>query len=146
MVGYCDTDWANDLENKRSTMGFVFMMGGAAISWNNKWQPTIVLSMTELKYMTSTQFTKEVIWITKPMKELGTWKRRRQWWFDVTTKVQYRWQRIPPNMLEQSTLVFNITLFKNQLKMAKSCLNIVQRRPWWWMCLPRHYEKDNITN
>jgi hypothetical protein len=36
LVGYCDADWANDLKDKRSTIGFVFMMGGGATSWNSK--------------------------------------------------------------------------------------------------------------
>jgi len=36
LVGYYDVDWADDLEDRRSTIGFVFMMGGGAISWNNK--------------------------------------------------------------------------------------------------------------
>ncbi len=36
LVGYCDADWAGDLEDRRSTIGFVFMMGGGAISWSSK--------------------------------------------------------------------------------------------------------------
>jgi len=36
LVGYCDTDWVGDLEDRRSTTRFVFMMGGGAISWNSK--------------------------------------------------------------------------------------------------------------
>jgi hypothetical protein len=36
LVRYCDADWANDLEDRRSTTGFVFMMGGGAISWSSK--------------------------------------------------------------------------------------------------------------
>jgi hypothetical protein len=36
MLGYCDVDWGGDLENKRSTIGFVFMIGGGAISWSSK--------------------------------------------------------------------------------------------------------------
>jgi hypothetical protein len=55
MVEYCDVDWANDLEDK---MKFVFMMGGRAISWSNKQQPTIILLMIKAKYMASTQTTK----------------------------------------------------------------------------------------
>ncbi len=58
LVGYCDVDWAGDLEDRRSTIGFVFMMGGGAISWSSKQQPTIALSTTEAKYMASTQATK----------------------------------------------------------------------------------------
>jgi hypothetical protein len=36
VVGYCDADWAGDLEDRRSTTGFVFMMGGEATSWSSK--------------------------------------------------------------------------------------------------------------
>jgi hypothetical protein len=36
LVGYCDADWAGDLDDRRSTTGFVFMMGGGAISWSSK--------------------------------------------------------------------------------------------------------------
>ncbi len=32
LVGYCDMDWLGDLEDRKSTIGFVFMMGGGAIS------------------------------------------------------------------------------------------------------------------
>ncbi len=77
MVGYCDADWAGDLKDRRSTIGFVFMMGGEAISWSNKRQPTIVLSTTKAEYMASTQATKEAIWMTKPMKELKYIKKNK---------------------------------------------------------------------
>jgi len=36
LVRYCDVDWGGDLEDRRSTTWFVFMMGGGTISWNNK--------------------------------------------------------------------------------------------------------------
>ncbi len=32
VFGYCDADWGGDLEDRRSTIGFVFMIGGGAIS------------------------------------------------------------------------------------------------------------------
>ncbi len=50
VLGYYDGDWGGDLENRRSTTGFVFMIGGGAISWSSKRQPTIALSTTEDKY------------------------------------------------------------------------------------------------
>jgi hypothetical protein len=77
-------------------------------------------------------------------KNLGTWKKRRQWWFNVMTEVQYHWQRIPHNMPKQNRLMFNITLFENELKMVKSCLNIVQKRTWWQIYLPKHYWKNDM--
>ncbi len=76
-VGYCDADWVGDLEDRRSTIGFVFIMGGGGISWSSKRQPTIALSTTEAKYMASTQATKEAIWMTKVMKELEYMKEKK---------------------------------------------------------------------
>ncbi len=77
MVGYRDVDWVGDLENVRSNTWFVFMEGGGAISWSSKRQPTIVLSTTEAEYMVNTQATKETIWMTKFMKELGYMKEKK---------------------------------------------------------------------
>jgi len=77
VVGYCDADWADDLEDRRSTTWFVFMMGGGATSWNSKQQPIIALSTMEAEYMASTQATKEAIWMTKLMKELGYMKEKK---------------------------------------------------------------------
>jgi hypothetical protein len=71
LVVYCDADWVGDLEDRRSNTRFVFMMGGGAIYWNSKRQPIIVLSITKTEYMASTEATKEAIWMTKFMKELG---------------------------------------------------------------------------
>jgi hypothetical protein len=70
VLGYCDVDWGGDLENRRSTTWFVFMIRGGAISWSSKRQPTIALSTTKAEYMANTQATKKTIWITKLMMDL----------------------------------------------------------------------------
>ncbi len=54
VLGYCDADWGGDLENKRSTTGFIFMIRGGAISWSGKRQLTIALSTIEVEYMANT--------------------------------------------------------------------------------------------
>jgi hypothetical protein len=58
MFGYCDADWGGDVEGRRSTTGFVFMIGGGAISWSSKQQSTIALSTTEVEYITNTSHKK----------------------------------------------------------------------------------------
>ncbi|XP_076959153.1 secreted RxLR effector protein 161-like [Bidens hawaiensis] len=37
--GHCDTNWISDTNDYRATSGYVFTLGGAAISWksSNKW-------------------------------------------------------------------------------------------------------------
>jgi hypothetical protein len=77
LVGYYDANSASDLEDRKSTTRFVFMMGGGAISWSSKRQPIITLSMTKAEYMVSMQVTKEAIWMTKLMKELGYMKEKK---------------------------------------------------------------------
>ncbi len=77
LVRYCDVDWAIDLEDRKSTIGFVFMMGCGAISCSSKRQPIITLSTTEAEYMANMQATKETIWMTKLMKELGYIKEKK---------------------------------------------------------------------
>jgi hypothetical protein len=77
VFGYCDADWGGDLEDRRSTTRFVFMIKGGVISWSSKRQPTIVLSTTKGKDMANTQATKEAIWITKLMMDLGYMEEKK---------------------------------------------------------------------
>jgi hypothetical protein len=70
VLGYCDVDWGGDLEDRRSTTRFVFIIEGGAISWSSKQQPTITLSTTKVEYMANTQATKEAISIAKMVMDL----------------------------------------------------------------------------
>ena len=52
--GFVDSNWASDVDRRRSTSGYVFTMFGGAISWMSKWQPMVAFSTREAKYMAST--------------------------------------------------------------------------------------------
>ena len=69
--GFSDADWAGCLDTRRSTTGYVFMLGGAAVSWNSTRQQTVALSSTEAEYMAATAATQEVMWIRDFLTELG---------------------------------------------------------------------------
>ena len=45
--GYVDADWAGNVDDRRSTSGYVLMLNGAAISWKSKRQPVAALSTAE---------------------------------------------------------------------------------------------------
>ena len=71
LKGYCDADWAGDASDRRSTTGYVFMLGNGAISWNSKRQPTIALSTTEAEYMAASQSCREAFWLRQLLADVG---------------------------------------------------------------------------
>ena len=71
LLGYCDADWASNIDDRRSMTGYVFTLAGGAISWQTKKQPTVALSSVEAEYMAATQATKEAIWFRSFFNELG---------------------------------------------------------------------------
>ena len=48
--GYTDADWAGDGDERKSTSGFVFLLGNGAIFWSSKKQSCIALSTMEAKF------------------------------------------------------------------------------------------------
>ena len=34
--GYIDADWAGDVDERKSTSGFIFLLGNSSISWSSK--------------------------------------------------------------------------------------------------------------
>ena len=45
--GYCDSDYAGDLDQSKSTTGMVFTVGGNPVSWRSSLQKVVALSTTE---------------------------------------------------------------------------------------------------
>jgi hypothetical protein len=69
--GFVDADWASDVNDRKSMSGFVFMLGGAAVSWSSKKQTSVALSSTEAEYIAAAHATKEVIWLRRLLTDLG---------------------------------------------------------------------------
>ena len=70
LVRFVDSDWAGDRDKRKSTTGYVFCMGDAAISWISKLQTVVALSTTEAEYMAATQACKETVWLERLLWEL----------------------------------------------------------------------------
>ena len=70
LIGYCDSDWAGDKQDYKSTTGYTFMLSGAAVSWNSKKQPTVAKSTTEAEYMALSVAAAEAIWLKGLLLEL----------------------------------------------------------------------------
>ena len=71
VVGYVDSDFAGDLDKRRSTTGYVFTLAGGPVSWRSTLQSTVALSTTEAEYMAATEAIKEAIWLQGLFDDLG---------------------------------------------------------------------------
>jgi hypothetical protein len=71
LQGYVDSDMAVDKDNRSSTIGYVFTIGGTTVSWISKLQKVVSLSTTEAEYVAATEASKEMIWLQRFIKELG---------------------------------------------------------------------------
>jgi hypothetical protein len=61
--GYTDSDWAGDSADRKSQGGFVFAMGGAAVSWQSRKQSLIALSTLEAEYIACSDAVRETKWL-----------------------------------------------------------------------------------
>eukprot|EP00253_Pinus_taeda_P013916 PITA_13916 len=69
--GFFDADKAGDLDQRRSTSGYVFNLFGGAVSWMSKKQFVVALSTTEAEYMAATHASKEAVWLQRLCSSMG---------------------------------------------------------------------------
>jgi len=61
LQGYIDVEYAGDLDQRRSTTGYVFTVVECVISWKVELQDTVALSTTEAEYMAKVEALKEAL-------------------------------------------------------------------------------------
>ncbi|KAJ8630112.1 hypothetical protein MRB53_023435 [Persea americana] len=67
---FTNSDYAGDQDDRRSTSGYVFMLGTGAVSWSSKKQPIVTLSATEAKFIAATACACQAIWLGSILEEL----------------------------------------------------------------------------
>jgi len=70
VLGYCDADYAGEVDTRKSTTGYVFILHDAAISWSSRLQPTVATSTSEAEYMAAASAIKEALWLRKLLNDL----------------------------------------------------------------------------
>ncbi|UYV83455.1 hypothetical protein LAZ67_23001090 [Cordylochernes scorpioides] len=70
LIGFSDADFAGDLNTRKSTTGYMFMLNNEPISWCSQKQNRVSLSTTESEYIAASKATKEAIWLRQLLREL----------------------------------------------------------------------------
>ena len=69
-VGFSDADWGGDLDDRKSTSGYMFQVGGTAISWRSKKQTCVALSTAEAEYIALASAAQESLWLQQLLVDL----------------------------------------------------------------------------
>ena len=69
LVGYSDSDWAGDMDDRKSTIGFIFYMRDITFTWSSKKQSIVTLSTCEAEYVATTTCVCHSIWLRRLLKE-----------------------------------------------------------------------------
>ena len=71
IIGYVDADYAGDVDDRRSTTGYLFTLLRGPICWKSTLQSIVAMSITETEYMVVAEVAKEALWLKGLVKELG---------------------------------------------------------------------------
>ena len=71
MVGYVDSNYAGNIDDRRSTTGYVFTFSGGPVCWRSTLQSLVAVSTTEAEYMAVAEVAKEALWLKGLVKELS---------------------------------------------------------------------------
>lgn len=75
LTGYLDSDWARDMDDRRSITGYAFNIGSGVISWSSKKQNAISLSSIGAEYQVVCATTCEVIWLRRILHD--AWEEQK---------------------------------------------------------------------
>jgi hypothetical protein len=63
LLGYLDSNCAGDATDRKSTMGYVHLLHGAAVTWAVRKEQSISTSTTEAEYVGLCNAAKEAVWL-----------------------------------------------------------------------------------
>ena len=63
LVGFTDSDWVGDPDDRKSTTGYVFSLGSGRVTWACKKQQALSLSLAEAEYRAIDNASHEDLWL-----------------------------------------------------------------------------------
>jgi len=61
LAGFADSDWAGNVDDRRSITGYAFSLGSGVITWSSEKQNTVSLSLAEEEYQAMCVATCEAV-------------------------------------------------------------------------------------
>lgn len=70
LKGFANADYASDMEERKSTMGYAFTLGSEVSSWASKMQSLVDLSMTQVEFRAAIEDTWKAVWLHRILCDL----------------------------------------------------------------------------
>jgi hypothetical protein len=65
LAGYMNSDWCGDIDDRKSTLRYVFFMRDATFTWLSKKRLIIILSTCEVEYVAASLGVSHAIWLRR---------------------------------------------------------------------------------
>lgn len=75
LEGYSDANWISDTKDTKSTSGYVFTLGGAAVSWKSSKQTCIARSTMESEFIALDKVGEEAEWLRHFLEDMPMWMK-----------------------------------------------------------------------
>ena len=73
LEGYCDANWISKTKDSKSTSGYLFTLGGGAVSWKSFKQTCIARSTMESKFIALDKASEEAEWLLHFLEDIPLW-------------------------------------------------------------------------
>jgi hypothetical protein len=70
LTTYSDADWANCVDERKSTSGGAFFLGDSLVAWLSKKQGSISLSTTKAEYIVDVTCCTQILWMIQTLADL----------------------------------------------------------------------------
>ncbi|XXG85520.1 hypothetical protein AAC387_Pa11g0582 [Persea americana] len=75
LEGYCGANWISDTNDSKSTSGYLFTLGGAAVLWKSSKQACIARSTMESEFIALNKAGEEAEWLRLFLEDIPMWSR-----------------------------------------------------------------------
>ena len=75
LEGYSDANWISDIKDSKSTSGYVFTLGSAAVSWKSSKQTCIARSTMESEFIALDKAAEEAEWLGHFVEDIPRWSK-----------------------------------------------------------------------
>ena len=141
---YTDADWAGSVDDRKSTSGATFYLGGCLISWLSKNQSSILLSTTEAEYIVAVPCCTQVLWMKQTLQDLQVkFDEPIPIFCDNTSAINISKNHVMHSKTKHIPIKYDFV--KRWSLKRISSLNMLAQRNKFLTYLPNHYLVKNLS-